>query len=66
MPPFLPLHGCRPRSAYAGLIKSVVASSASSNLDFMITNLKKGALYGRKSVAQCAQQTAFTDARLNP
>ena len=42
MPPFLPLHGCRPRSAYAGLIKSVVASSASSNLDFMIIHLKKG------------------------
>ena len=42
MPPFLPLHGWRPRSAYAGLIKNVVASNASSNLDFMIIHLKKG------------------------
>ena len=42
MPPFLPLHGFLPRSAYAGLIKSVAASNASSNLDFMIIHLKKG------------------------
>ena len=44
MPPFLPLHGCRPRSAYAGLIKSVAASNAKISLFFIrITNLKRGA-----------------------
>ena len=42
MPPFLPLHGCRPRSAYAGLIKSVAASNAKISLVFIrITNLKE-------------------------